>query len=1024
MDDSSQTEETRSGSTEETLGALAASTISHADIYQQKRKLSSDDANENGESDMKKGKPISFEDNSKDVLSTDFEYDRTREENIQKVNLDIFNEANMPPLFNHLNHIENICNTDINLQSSASINADLIMNISDNIRGLDDNCMDFDIGKPEPAPTVPNSADKPLNDTVNEAEENQIDENKTDENKADDQAEEKRKISNVRKNIRDVFDDNQLDSNTLTAQRLELERLNRVQEQQRNMRETQRQNRVLSLLQGNHSLLLKSSSEVKSSIICQSKSEIISDDENDKIKSDNLDGNSSTASVVPQSRSSKLEESSILISEDSGDDEKEPLKEVVTIIDSSDDDCILLSDVEDEDEDAEDGDAHNSGLHVNDKYNTPDELGRVVINIGHPENEEDIYLAPQIARNIKPHQIGGVRFLYDNIIESLDRFNSSDGFGCILAHSMGLGKTLQLCCFCDIFLRHTNSKSVLCIMPINTLQNWVAEFNMWLPDYPPKSPLYVQGEVRPRNFNVYVLNDTHKTLHARSKLILEWASTGGVLLMGYELFRLLSSKKLKRRKTMRNVKREERKLEEEKSLLDQIFTALVNPGPDLIVCDEGHRIKNSHASISVALKQIRSKRRIVLTGYPLQNNLLEYWCMVDFVRPNYLGSRTEFCNMFERPIQNGQCVDSTPQDIKLMRFRAHVLHSLLLGFVQRRSHIVLQSTLPQKEEYVLLIRLTEFQRKLYDVFMNDVVRTKAVPNPLKAFAVCCKIWNHPDVLFNYLKKREFDLDLEETYNNISIDEVKAIAANLSIDNTEQNAPDKDISCQAGNEDKPYTLQSKMQSQLDENADRRATCSDTTNMYSKDTQFLSRSDSNYGLQSNSSHMTSRNDGQVPSLSLHNDEQPFGQQENPDILLNNANRISNNAPSSLENSMKDGIAEDKTANASAICATSINNTDMKETKATRDDSIPYDWAVNAMKDYIANVIENSPKMEIFFCVLEECILLGDRLLVFSQSLLTLNLIEQFLRMRPANISNHLINWRKNENYFREYPIFAYS
>ena len=117
--------------------------------------------------------------------------------------------------------------------------------------------------------------------------------------------------------------------------------------------------------------------------------------------------------------------------------------------------------------------------------------------------------------------------------------------------------------------------------------------------------------------------------------------------------------------------------------------------------------------------------------------------MVDFVRPNYLGSRKEFCNMFERPILNGQCVDSTSEDRQIMRARAHVLHSLLEGFIQRRGHDVLQMDLPAKTEYVILLKLSPTQRQLYMKFLQSIgVLTNPYDrtmNPLRAFALCCKV---------------------------------------------------------------------------------------------------------------------------------------------------------------------------------------------------------------------------------------------------------------------------------------------
>ena len=97
-----------------------------------------------------------------------------------------------------------------------------------------------------------------------------------------------------------------------------------------------------------------------------------------------------------------------------------------------------------------------------------------------------------------------------------------------------------------------------------------------------------------------------------------------------------------------------------------------------------------------------------------------------------------------------------------MKHRAHVLHQQLKGFVQRRGHIVLKDSLPAKTEHVLFVRMTPIQRRLYRRFMEELITNRCVSNPLRAFAVCCKIWNHPDVLHNYLLKREEDdLDLLE-----------------------------------------------------------------------------------------------------------------------------------------------------------------------------------------------------------------------------------------------------------------------
>lgn len=130
-------------------------------------------------------------------------------------------------------------------------------------------------------------------------------------------------------------------------------------------------------------------------------------------------------------------------------------------------------------------------------------------------------------------------------------------------------------------------------MPINTIQNWVNEFNMWIPapEDAHKNPMTQHGEVRPRNFKIFAINDAFKSLRARTRVVREWKEEGGVLMMGYEMFRLLILKK-----DLRKKKRVDPNLGSEPindNTFAGMYEALVNPGPSVIICDEGHRIKNA-----------------------------------------------------------------------------------------------------------------------------------------------------------------------------------------------------------------------------------------------------------------------------------------------------------------------------------------------------------------------------------------------------------------------------------------------
>ncbi|CAO3567564.1 unnamed protein product [Mortierella alpina] len=345
----------------------------------------------------------------------------------------------------------------------------------------------------------------------------------------------------------------------------------------------------------------------------------------------------------------------------------------------------------------------------------------ILINPGHKKTENGVAIPAFLARNLKPHQVDGIRFMWKNIV----MFDN----GCILAHSMGLGKTFQVVAFVYVLLREIQAGNkdipkklqagrVLLLMPPTVLQNWIDEFRKWIP-----------SEER-HVIHVHKLPQKNSTFSARTAVLEEWYSGGGVLLMGYNMFRELNSP------TKRSVP-------PPASVLERYRQLLLSPGPSLTFADEGHAIKGKEAKIALLCKELKSDARVILTGYPLQNRLEEYWCMVDFIRPNYLGNLMTFRHNYISPIEHGLYPESTYFEKKISAKKLKVLTDLIQNFVMRKDQAFLKATLPRKSELVISCMLTEMQYSLYQSFLATLPPGETAHQVLGNGQILLTICNHP-----------------------------------------------------------------------------------------------------------------------------------------------------------------------------------------------------------------------------------------------------------------------------------------
>ncbi|KAF9126732.1 helicase [Mortierella sp. 14UC] len=318
----------------------------------------------------------------------------------------------------------------------------------------------------------------------------------------------------------------------------------------------------------------------------------------------------------------------------------------------------------------------------------------------------DVVVDPILGQYLRPHQREGVRFLYECVMQMKDL----NGQGAILADEMGLGKTLQTIALLWTLLKqspyHGEESSVvkraLVVCPASLVKNWQNEFKKWL------------GTERLR------------VMAVDSKSSLTDFTLGkvfSVMIIGYEKLRTVQDE-------------------------------IKNVNLDLIVCDEGHRLKTANIKTAQAIRSLSTKRRVILTGTPIQNDLGEFFAMIDFVNPGLFDNYSLFKKVFEDPIVRSRQPDCSKAQAAL-------------GL--ERSQEVNDEFLPPKSEAVIFCRPSMLQRAVYRHMIDSPFLKSCLSmdgsRHLSCIIALRKLCNSPRLIQDSVEQED-DVDAKGLYSGI------------------------------------------------------------------------------------------------------------------------------------------------------------------------------------------------------------------------------------------------------------------
>lgn len=343
--------------------------------------------------------------------------------------------------------------------------------------------------------------------------------------------------------------------------------------------------------------------------------------------------------------------------------------------------------------------------------------------------------------NLYPYQQTGCEWLYHLF---------QDGLGGILADEMGLGKTAQVCAhFNELTLTKGTSFGSACpaflvVCPATVLQHWLQEMHTWAPTV--------------RTGILHSVSKTGKLLGA--------LKADGML------------------KVIRNIRRSKlsssvvvittyESLRKHKEALTQVeWTA--------VCLDEGQKIRNPSADITITCKLLASYHRIILSGTPIQNSLRELWSLFDFVYPGRLGTLSVFEQNFATPIRAGGYANATKLQYEIAVRCAATLQGMVRPYLLRRKKddLILTTQLPAKTEQVLFCQLSDKQRHVYREVLTSSEIQKVLTYKIPAFRAINtlrKLCNHPalvyqqgGIVWQIEKAREFEDGLKKRFRRSNL----------------------------------------------------------------------------------------------------------------------------------------------------------------------------------------------------------------------------------------------------------------